>query len=143
MLDSGQVDLSAWLPDINRAYLGLLKHAFLAATLRFGILEGSGADAVRNDLLAARDARGRRDVPRSDLALGLTVLRGNYSGHSQLVWAKATIDDEAIDGVILGGSTFVSWSSVPYTGSLERAPLHVSLAVSARVEGRVSAPLSP
>jgi hypothetical protein len=75
MLASGQVDLTGLLPDSNRYRLALLKHAYLAACLRFGVPEGDGADQVSPDLIAARDAPSRHDVPESRLALGLTVLR--------------------------------------------------------------------
>lgn len=142
MLNSGQVDLSACLPDPNRSRLGLLKHAFLAACLHLGPLEGSEADAVRADLIAARDAATRYDVPRSRLALGLTVVRSHDGPVVEwpVVYALANVDDTPTPGVLLGGTTFVSWSSEPRDGLDDVAPLSVRLMVGARLEGVVSSP---
>lgn len=143
MLESGQVDLSACLPDLNRSRIGLMKHAFLAACLRFGELEGPGPDAVRADLLAARDAGSRAAVPRSDLALGLTVLRS--SGGPELDWpvvhAVADIEDQEdpCHGVVLGGTTFVSWSSEPDDAPYDVAPVLLTLTVGDRVGGVIAA----
>jgi hypothetical protein len=75
MLASGEVDLEACRPDRNRYSIALLKQAYLAACLTFGILEHDRVAAVRRDLLAARKAGSRDEVPPSALALGLTVLR--------------------------------------------------------------------
>jgi len=44
MLKSGQVDLAGLLPDGNRYHLALLKHAYLAACMKFGVLQGDAAD---------------------------------------------------------------------------------------------------
>ncbi|MDP9451966.1 MAG: HNH endonuclease [Actinomycetota bacterium] len=140
MLNSGQVDLSAYLPDRNRWRLGLLKHAFVAACLQFGALEGAEADAVRGDLIAARDAPTRHDVPRSPLALGLTVLRSHDGPVVEwpVVYALANVDGTPTHGVLLGGTTFVSWSSEPRDEVAHAAQLSVPLVVGARLEGVVS-----
>lgn len=140
MLNSGQVDLSAYLPDPNRSRLGLLKHAFLAACLQFGPLEGTEADAVRADLIAARDAARRYEVPRSRLAMGLTVLRSHDGPIVEwpVVYAVADIDHAPTHGVVLGGTTFVSWSSEPREEVEDAAPMNVRLIVGARLEGVVA-----
>ncbi|TNH26839.1 HNH endonuclease [Micromonospora orduensis] len=114
MLASGDVDLEASRPDRNRYSIALLKQAYLGACLKFGVLEDEGVAQVRRDLLAARDAGGKDDVPPSALALGLTVLR-HYQPVElaappvvRAVLHKAT---GPIDGVFLAGRVFVSWSS--------------------------------
>lgn len=140
MLESGQVDLQAFLPDVNRVRLALLKHAFLSACLQHGVLDGPDADAVRADLIAARDAGTRKEVLVSSLALGLTVLRSNDG--PQLDWpvvqARAEIDGEHTDGVVLGGTTFVSWSSDPAQKPPSQLPLTVSLEVGQRLDGFIT-----
>jgi hypothetical protein len=141
MFESGQVDLQALWPDTNRSRLGLLKHAFLAACLHAGPLNGPDVDAVRADLIAARDAEGRRAVPPSSVALGLTVVRA--ADGRILDWpvvrAFAEVDGHHIEGVVLGGTTFVSWSwsSDAATRSRQQAPLHVSLDVAGRMDGLI------
>ena len=146
LLLSGNVDLTAYLPDTNRVRIGLLKHAFLAACLAFGAI-GPEGDAVRRDLIAARDAANRREVPRSDLALGLTVLRSDTGRRLEwpVVVCLAEVDDEeTIEGVMLGGTTFVSWhSQVPSRratrAAAESRPVSVSLTVGQPLEGVVRA----
>jgi hypothetical protein len=140
MLNSGQVDLSAYLPDPNRSRLGLLKQAFLAACLQFGPLEGAEADAVRADLIAARDAATRYDVPRSRLALGLTVLRSHDRPVVEwpVVYALADVDGTPTHGVLLGGTTFVSWSSERRDEVNDATQLSMPLIVGARIGGVVS-----
>src|SRR5689334_3212670 len=54
MLRSGQVDIAGLLPDRNRYRLALLKHAYLAGCMMFGVLQGEAADEVRHDLITAR-----------------------------------------------------------------------------------------
>jgi HNH endonuclease len=142
LLRSGHVELAVHSPDANRVRLGLLKHAFLAGCLRYGSLEGAEADAVRRDLIAARDAPSRSEVPRSDLALGLTVLRFNEG--PRLGWPAihciAEMEDKSLEGVLLAGTTFVSWSSdQPPADRKVQQPLHVSLTVGDPVDGIIRA----
>jgi hypothetical protein len=140
LLRSGRVDLAGLLPDNNRVHIALLKHAFLAACLRHGRLEGDAADAVRRDLIAARDAPHPTAVPRSDLAMGLTVLRSDAGPLVDwpVVHAVAELDDDVVEGVILGGSTFVSWSSDPARGrSLVQHGWQHSLSVGEPLDGTV------
>jgi hypothetical protein len=139
LLLSGRVDLGAYLPDPNRVRIGLLKHAFLAACLQFGLI-GSEADVVRHDLIAARDAPSRGDVPRSDIALGLTVLRSD--GGPQLDWPVVhclaeTEENESIHGVMLAGTTFVSWhSDLPAEREVQQS-VNASLTVGRPIDGVV------
>jgi hypothetical protein len=141
LLLSDNVDLTANEPDHNRVRLALLKHAFLAACLVFGPLEGPDADAVRADLIAARDAPSRQQVPRSAIALGLTVLRGEPRVKwPPLVYCIADMEDGAeIHGVTLAGRTFVSWSSEPVADAeVPQKPVRVSFAIGAPIDGVVS-----
>ncbi len=139
MLNSGQVDLSAYLPDRNRWRLGLLKHAFVAACLQFGAFEGAEADAVRGDLIADRDAPTRHDVPEAPSPSASPCF-----GHDgpvvewPVVYALANVDGTPTHGVLLGGTTFVSWSSEPRDEVAHGAQLSVPLVVGARLEGVVS-----
>lgn len=114
MLASGEVDLEACRPDRNRYMIALLKQAYLAACLKFGILENDALAQVRRDLLAARDAGSKHKVPPSSLALGLTVLRRYQPLHSAVApVVRAVLHEDAgpIEGVLLTGRMFVSWSS--------------------------------
>jgi hypothetical protein len=142
MLKSGQVDLAGLLPDRNRYRLALLKHAYLAACMRFGVPQGDKADEIRRDLMAARDAASRMDVPESRLALGLTVLRRYQPcrpGTAPVVWAVAQVPTGPCNGVLLAGCVFVSWSSRPFDVQQSAAPQHLraTLQVRGRLDGTV------
>lgn len=111
MLNSGHVDLAGLLPDLNRYRLALLKQMYLAACMRFGIPEGDTADELRPDLIAARGATSRQDVPHSRLALGLTVLRFHEPitpVRAPVARAVAHEADCPRDEVLLVGRVFVS-----------------------------------
>ncbi len=99
--------------DDNRVRIALLKHAYLAACLRFGIPEGEHADWVRQELIAGRDASDRANVPPGRLANGLTVLRlyGHAAPIPPVVQAIAHLPEGPVRGAVLSGRVFVSWSS--------------------------------
>lgn len=109
LLQSGQLELDALLPDENRYRLGLLKQVYLA-----GYIDHGGpppdCDGIRADLIAARDAPDRESVPPSRIALSLEVLRvdGESRSAPPLALAIAHIGDEHVGGVLLGGSVFVA-----------------------------------
>lgn len=116
ILLSGEVDLKGALPNDDHVRLALLKNAYLAACLRFGVWDGSYADEIRADLVAARDARSRHDIPPSRLARGLSFFRlyGPPPADAVAVAiAIARADDPSgpIPGVVLAGRIFVSWTS--------------------------------
>lgn len=140
LLLSGQIDLTVYEPDLNRVRLALLKHAFLAACMAFGPLEGPEADAVRADLIAARDAPSRHEVPRSDIALGLTVLRskGTPRTNEPVLRSIATgADNEELHGVTLAG-TFVSWSWEPGAEPQQKQqPVRASFTLDGPIPGVV------
>ena len=142
MLKSGQVDLAGLLPDGNRYHLALLKHAYLAACMKFGVLQGDAADQVRRDLIAARDAASRKAVPESTIALGLTVLRQHQPFRPVTAPVVRAIAHEPTGprrGVLLAGRVFVSWSSRPFDVQKPAAPrqLRATLQVSGRLDGTV------
>ena len=114
MLASGEVDLEACRPDCNRYSIALMKSAYLALCLKYGVPEGDAADQIRRDLLAARDAANKNDVPISAMALGLTIARlyGPVNGTAAPM-IRAVLDDDggAVEGVVLAGRIFVSWFS--------------------------------
>jgi hypothetical protein len=140
MLKSGQVDLAGLLPDRNRYHLALLKHAYLAACMKFGVLQGDAADEIRQDLIAARDAASRQAVPESRLALGLTVLRRHQPSSpvtAPVVTAVAHEPTGPCHGVLLAGRVFVSWSSRPFDVHEPAASrqLRATLQVGGRLDG--------
>jgi hypothetical protein len=142
MLKSGQVDLAGLLPDRNRYHLALLKHAYLAACMKFGVLQGDAADQVRRDLIAARDAANGKAVPESALALGLTVLRQHQPFRpvtAPVVRAVAHEPNGPCHGVLLAGRVFVSWSSRLLDIHQSAAPRQVraTLQVGSRLNGTV------
>jgi hypothetical protein len=142
MLKSGQVDLGGLLPDRNRYHLALLKHAYLAACMKVGVLQGEVADQIRRDLIAARDVASRKAVPESTLALGLTVLRQHEPFRpvtAPVVRAVAHERTGPCHGVLLAGRVFVSWSSRAVDVHQPAAPrqLRVALQVSGRLDGTV------
>jgi hypothetical protein len=139
MLESGEVDLDALLPDWNRCSLALLKHAYLAACLTYGVLEGEAADDIRRDLIAARDAENRRNVPVSRMASGLMIFR-TYEPITDEPAIRAVLHDPAgpVEGVLLVGRILVSWSSVipadvPHTERRLNRQLLVGLPVKGTV----------
>jgi hypothetical protein len=140
MLKSGQVDLAGLLPDRNRYHLALLKHAYLAACMKFGVLQGDAADEIRRNLIAARDAASRQAVPESRLALGLTVLRRHQPSSpvtAPVVTAVAHEPTGPCHGVLLAGRVFVSWSSRPVDVHEPAASrqLRATLQVGGRLDG--------
>jgi hypothetical protein len=140
MLESGDLDLDALLPDWNRCSLGLLKHAYLAACLTYGVLEGDAADEIRRDLVAARDAENRRNVPASRMAAGLMVFR-TYEPITDEPAIRAVLHDPAgsVEGVLLVGRVFVSWSSaIPADAPRTERRLNRQLLVGPPVEGTVT-----
>jgi hypothetical protein len=143
MLNGGRVDLTGLQPDRNRYRIALLKQAYLAACMKFGIPRDEAGDEIRHDLIAARDAPGRRAVPLSQLALGLTVLRRDEPIHVALppvVWAVAQDTATSDEGVLLAGRVFISWPPQPARGQVIHPPsqVHMALQVDGRVDGTVS-----
>lgn len=141
LLRSGQVDLAAGLPNRNRYHLALLKHMYLAACLERGGPTPDGA-AIRADLISARDAVDRDSIRDSRIALGLHVLRIDgpaAASAGPLAVAVAQVDDAQIEGVLLAGSVFVSWTSDPNRVVPSATPrrLQVAMDVGGKIDGVV------
>ncbi|MCM4078305.1 HNH endonuclease [Paractinoplanes hotanensis] len=141
MLASGELDLDAVLPNWDRCKIALLKHAYLAACLTYGVIEGEVADEIRRDLVAARDAKSRQDVPMSRLAMGLTVCR-TYEPTTDEPAIRAVLHEPSgdVEGVLLVGRIFVSWSSAVSAEAPEvgRRQLGRTLEVGAPAQGTVT-----
>ncbi len=143
MLKSGQVDLTGLEPDADRCRIALLKHAYLATCMKFGVPQGEIADQVRQDLIAARDAPSRRAVPPSRLARGLTVVRRDEpvdAAAPSVAWATLRHQEPSCtEGVVLAGETFVSRPPQPTDRPVAMpSQLHVTLQVHWHVDGSVS-----
>lgn len=141
MLRSGALSLAGVLPEPRRYRLALLKHAYLAACLKFpSLVDNEIAAQVRHDLIAARDADGRDNVPASALAMGLTVLRRNEAATvPPVVLAIAHLTDGPCEGVLLAGRVFVSWTST-LTEQPAGTPRQVNLrlAVGGEIRGAIT-----
>jgi hypothetical protein len=113
ILAAGHVDMQFDVPEHKRWSLALLKSVYLALCIKFGILEGPWADQVRADLIAARDAPSRADVPPSEIAQRLHILRGfgpESISADPIITAIMHGPHGPLEGVLLAGRLFVSWS---------------------------------
>jgi hypothetical protein len=143
MLQSDGLELEDARADRNRYSIALLKHGYLACCLMYGIPEGDATDMVRRDLIRARDAKDREQVPRSDVAFGLTIA-GGYGDtpvSDPLVRAVLHDDDGDVEGVLLSGRVFVSWSSRldPNRSIDAPRPVRTPLQVGSPSSGEVTA----
>lgn len=122
MLETGTFNLSGRVPPQHVVNLALLKNAYLAACIyRRGIFVGEQADAVRRDLLAARDAS-LHDVPPSEIANRLDVIRSTVDMKVPLGLAVLHVPDEhARVKIVLGGSVLVGWPFDDQTAPATRA----------------------
>ncbi|MGW3353410.1 hypothetical protein ACWDA3_59860 [Nonomuraea rubra] len=82
------------------------------------------------------------NVPHSPLAMGLTVIRHNGAtalASAPLVRAVAHLGEEPVEGVLLVGRVFVSWSSTfnPGQGPDQNRHLQVSMQVGKPISGTV------
>jgi len=115
ILAAGNVEMEYDTPEHKRWSIALLKCVYFALCIKFGVIEGEWADQVRADLLAARDAPSRADVPASEIARRLNVLRGfgpePITPHP-VVTGIIHGPDGPLEGVLLAGRLFVFWSPV-------------------------------
>lgn len=143
LLNSGDVKLTATAPDPNRLRLAALKHAYLSACVHLRAIP-PGTDQVRAELIAARDAPNRDQVPYSPTAAGIEILRidpdGNRPPAHPLLHAAANIDGQIEQGALLGGKVFVSWSSAPIPEPATRPPARftATMQILGRHEGTVT-----
>jgi hypothetical protein len=123
MLNSGgKLSYTYSPPDDNRCRLAALKHAYLAACLdRREIPSTPTAEAIRAELLAARDAGSNRDVPVGDYAAGFPVMRTYKQPHGPslslvIFQAPGRQPEYAIS---LAGSVLVPWPMHDFPPILE------------------------
>lgn len=115
MLASGQIMLDMLLPDRNRYQLAALKHAYLAACCNLRrIPKGALADAIRADLMSARNAPENPDIPHSAIAAGLGLMR-SFAEPSGPILALAAVASRTSPGmsevwISLAGTVLVQWS---------------------------------
>lgn len=118
LLANGDVELATTPPDDNRVRIALLKHAYLARCLHEQAVP-QHLDQVRTELLAARSASSRDEVPWSAIAAGLEILRidpdRNIPPPDPVIHAVAHLDATERPGVLLGGTVFVTWDFQPST----------------------------
>jgi hypothetical protein len=114
MLTSGQITLDMPLPDRNRYQLAALKHAYLAACCNLRrVPEGALADAIRADLMSARNAPENSDIPHSAIAAGLGMMR-SFAEPSEPILALAAVASRTSPGmsevwISLAGTVLVQW----------------------------------
>ena len=102
-----------FVPPNPRLYkLAALKHAYLAACLDMrAIPQTPCAGLIRRDLLAARDAPSRREIPAGDYALSMPLMRTHEQprGPSVALGYVKRPDDLAEWWVSLAGTIAVPW----------------------------------
>lgn len=115
LLRGGGMNLSYDLLNPNVRLIAALKHAYLAACLHLRrVPVGPEADAIRTDLLAARDAESPQAMPVSEHAARLLLMR-SYAPPSGPSLAVGVIDSQTESAkasgwwVSLAGVLFVSW----------------------------------
>lgn len=129
MLRAGTFQLHYREPDPRRFKIALLKHTYLAACLYLGYVPDTAeAIAIREFLVAARDAPRREGPPVDPLVDNLVVYRSGRPAAGPPLAIVKTQPAEVAGGVppyliSLAGTLFVSWpfSVVPP----RRAPGHV------------------
>ena len=140
ILDAGgDMDLRWRSVDFRRCWLALLKQAYLAFCLRYGVPDADDADEIRNELIAVRDAQRRSDLPASPLAERLIVAAQATAvpGLPPLVEARAMNESGPIPGVLLVGRVFVGWAIGPVRAEPMAGPSEYSipLRIGAPIEG--------
>jgi hypothetical protein len=113
MVPKTTVTLIAEGPDQVRWRIALMKHAYLAHCIAYGITDDLTMTQVRNDLINARDSARREQVHPSKVADSMLVMRTGQRAErlASIVVAQAEHEDGCVEGVILAGQVFVSWPS--------------------------------
>jgi hypothetical protein len=114
MLRPGEfhVECAFWSARLYR--IAALKHAYLAACLHLGFVPGTpSAHRIRSDLLRAREALSRADVPSSDPAARLEMHRSYAAPQGPPLGLVQNVNEEgeAYGDVMisLAGVVLVSW----------------------------------
>jgi hypothetical protein len=112
MVASGEFELTHEIPDPRLYHIAALKQAYLAACLQLrAIPETGSAEAIRRDLIAARDAPNRGSVSASAIADAMTVAR-SFERPDVPPMTMCTFKGESIPeapGILLAGAFLVSW----------------------------------
>jgi hypothetical protein len=112
MVASGEFELTHEIPDPRLYHIAALKQAYLAACLQLrAIPETGSAEAIRRDLIAARDAPNRGSVSASAIADAMTVAR-SFERPDVPPMTMCTFKGESIPeapGILLAGALLVSW----------------------------------
>ena len=112
MLESGELVAEFRLPDENRYRIAALKQVYLAACLlKRSIPMTRGAEAVRAELLSARDASDIQSVPIGEIAAGLQLGRAADRAKETPALTTCVVNNRGSTwhGVLLGGAVAVSW----------------------------------
>lgn len=127
MLDEGTFHLHYRRPDPRRYRLAALKHAYLAACLYLGYVPAiPDAEAIRADLLSARDSPKRSRPPASEHADRLAIYQSHAPPKGPPLAIVATRLDEPAARreylISLAGVMFVSWpfTEVPPRKGIQR-----------------------
>lgn len=111
MLDAGrEVQVEYQHPDPARYEVALLKQAYLTACIHLGeVPAGAAADAVRTELMAARDTTVRDRLPLSPIAAGLHYGRSYDEPSSALYLASVTAASNEPMLAVVMGNLWASW----------------------------------
>lgn len=110
-LKDPNVEIHYTVPRPAEFKTGLLKSAYLAACLHFGgVAHTDSLMAARNELLAARDAKSRRDVALGPVAEALRAHRtGLPASGPSLALLTSEHEGEATFLISLAGTILVEW----------------------------------
>ena len=113
MMATGEWRMHYRPPDPRRWGMGLLKHSFLAACLFLrSVLDTAEVDAIRADLITARDSDRRSRPPKSEAVERLKVYRsgvGRQGPPLALMASRRRGDSEPEALISLAGVLFVTW----------------------------------
>lgn len=110
-LTDPNVQMHVQVPRPAEYMTGLLKSVYLAACLHFGgVAHTPSVMSAREELLAARDAKSRRDVRLGPIAKHLRVHRtGQAAGGPPLALLKCDHDGAVTYLLSLAGTTLIEW----------------------------------
>jgi hypothetical protein len=121
MLRHGEFSFQYVPPDANRYRLAALKHAYLAACLqRMAIPETPTAEAIRRDLLAARDATSNQRVPTGSYAPHFPLRKTYKQPHGPSA-ALVLLEDPNSPPefwILLAGTLLVPWPMADFPPEL-------------------------
>lgn len=142
ILGSGSCDIRENHPNMDRVRLAILKQAYLAHCLMFRVPTGAAPDEVRAELIAARDAPKREQVPPGRYANGLTFTRAepvNAPEITNLAWVETKEKEAPRRGFLFARRIFVDWPPRPtdLTSCVLDVPVTYSLTIGPRSDGTI------